>query len=1339
MNAGTINLFINPNLLTIMKKFFSLLCATLLVFSASAAPVAPKAQLVKKAPAAVEQMQNVQFEQAQTLNLNQLSATPALTVSNQKAEAPAVLGKKVVKADHNATPAVSAAPAKAPKAVMADSTVTATVWQYDDYYYDVYVANEETTYLFELLESTGGLTYGTTYKYADMYADWVCTLDGEGYPLVKATDATLTVTKDEAGLIHIAATMILNGVNHIISYDEKPFEPSGVQIPLNGTDLTGKYNSYYNFYLYTAKVGNNTVQLAFDATAEQATYTKDQLLTDYCVYYSPDYSTYVEFVKAASDFTVNTTEKTKTLTGSLYADNGDEYVLNLVYEKPDAKYIDINVNHANLTNKSVAGFWTIDGQTDDKNNSFNIYFISKALQGTWTDVKKFDSYSTWVSDKSSGSNVYYENLSEVNLVSVIDDDSLKITGTMSLADNNGNPAIVTVYITTPFTQTWGEWADFAPFDKNTGKYTFATFGAYTQTGIQVQERKDNTGLKQYKLKSWSKGYFDGVGQDLILNMNPDYTFTFASNPINLGADVYFADVATAYNNPDYASFNSYDPETGVFSFYTAVVFASNGSVYTAAKESLVMDKPITERDTVDIVSTALKFNDLIASNKVVIYYAFDVPNYYLFRVTSNNPTSVDGTFKWSDGTINDPNSYFSVSGTDKNYFQDGEFTVVTNNKDIALTGWMIGTDEKYYRLNMSYTAPTERDTVYFNGKGVTISECTDSQSGVQTGWFYQLADASTGYEFLIQSTVVAEKYGTFSYADKTLGKNYYNVFDPQGNKQQFVEGSITVSNDGSEIVLDGELIAEDEKVYVLHFTQSASVLNYDTDAPFDATFAYSDMSADLDEGVIGIYATNAEGLTIGLELYTDPANTTIPAGTYAISDSEEAGTALQSLGVYGGYLTECWAGVRTSSGISDCWFMVEGTITLSYDEYGKLKVVVDAKNSYGQPVTALIAYEKIEPKKTVDFTDAEVYVYDGYVEKYGIMNFYGGNADGYEFDLYAYADTIAGDFLEAIDFGDCELTAPNGASVGVIDAYEFKVERDGKNLTLTAKVLGSDTVQYNITATGYLGYIGGDAIDAYRGEFAIEEIAAQQVAISKVNYIYIQGLNAAGDKFALVVEGEMEDEAIAAGEYTKVMASTGYDAQEQLNPSFVTDADNNDWFIQSGKLTVAENGSMVFEGVNSYDASVVINVTVPAPEVTDYYLVGWINNAAYGIEGDIDNFGDYHFVDGKVKATFNELSYVQVKDNNKQIYGTAAYVAPADNGSATLVANGAEKVAINGGVEYEYTLVVNEDGTLTLNYEVVKTALDNINAGKKASKAIKNGMIVIEKDGKAYNVLGIAL
>jgi hypothetical protein len=41
-----------------------------------------------------------------------------------------------------------------------------------------------------------------------------------------------------------------------------------------------------------------------------------------------------------------------------------------------------------------------------------------------------------------------------------------------------------------------------------------------------------------------------------------------------------------------------------------------------------------------------------------------------------------------------------------------------------------------------------------------------------------------------------------------------------------------------------------------------------------------------------------------------------------------------------------------------------------------------------------------------------------------------------------------------------------------------------------------------------------------------------------------------------------------------------------------------------------------------------------------YYLVGYINGADYGCEGDWENNGIYKFVDGKLTATFTEDSYV---------------------------------------------------------------------------------------------------
>ncbi len=125
--------------------------------------------------------------------------------------------------------------------------VTATKWSYDADYYDVYVYSENTTYLFELTED---LEYGKNYTYANMVPTWTCTLTPMGSSDIAATDATLIVTQDQDGLVHIAATMVLNGDNHIIVYDQI-FSPSTefitppvgldfVKMPFTGSSVSGE-------------------------------------------------------------------------------------------------------------------------------------------------------------------------------------------------------------------------------------------------------------------------------------------------------------------------------------------------------------------------------------------------------------------------------------------------------------------------------------------------------------------------------------------------------------------------------------------------------------------------------------------------------------------------------------------------------------------------------------------------------------------------------------------------------------------------------------------------------------------------------------------------------------------------------------------------------------------------------------------------------------------------------------------------------------------------------------------------------------------------------------------
>lgn len=1092
-----------------------------------------------------------------------------------------------------------------------DIDVTAVDWNYDAEYCDVYVFSETTTYLFELNED---LVLGKDYTYADMVHSWTCTLDAYGYPDITATDATLTVTQDEKGLTHIVATMVLSGSTHKITFDEKAFEPSGKKINVEGTDLNGRYMSPYGFYLYTATWGDYTVQLAFDANEEKAAYTNDEFIANYGLIYSD--TEQIQLLKLASDnITITNTETTKTLTGSIYAKNGDEYVLNLVYEKPAAKEININVANADLTNKSTIGFWKIDGQTADKNNSFSIYFISKALQGTFTDVNQFDSYSTWVSDKSSGSNVYYENLSEVNLTSVIDGDSLKITGTLNLADASGNPAIVTVYITTPFTQEWGEWADFAPFDLNTGKFVFSAIfnSPQTQTNIPVQVRKDNTGFKQYKFIGWGSGFFTANGIDLIVNMGPDYICTVPVQDI--GIDISGGVYGENTKVQDYASktgqdvSSTYDPETGVFDLALSY-FISLGTFGTAY-ETMTMDHPVYERDTVKVTAD-MKIAAEPANGIIKVSAELEETTYILEVVG----TDTVGTFSLANGTLSQRYYYGIVSASGRSDFAEGEVTIAKNETGLKLNGLMIGVDEKAYVLDWTYTPITTRDTVMVNLESIMIEEDVNSTTGAHRGWLFEGQDTDTLY---IVQVLGQEKVGTFSYAAGTLGQNYYNIIPSSGQgRSQFTEGEVTIVEDEEGTKLTGLLIGEDEKAYVLNWIQPAGRLQYDTDAPFDATFAYNEMEASIDNGVIGIYATNDENLKIGLELYADAEATEIPAGTYVISDTQEAGTALKSVGVAGGYLTECWAGTRSASGsINDCWFLVEGTVTLSYDEYNKLRVDVDAKNSYGQDVTATVKYERLQAKDTVAVNDASLSLIEDYMEKYGIVNFYCEGAE-HAFDLYAYADTIYGDFAENIDYEDCGYYSIDGSSYSILDVYELNVSAEGKNMTLKAQILASDTVLYDITATGYYGAFDFDTNADFNAEFSTENMTTKSVTRSKKACKIISAVNEAGDSVSILFRTSQMP---AAGTYqinytesaNTVIASDGSTIENVSLAARTKDGEITDvWFMVSGTVVIDELGNITVNALNSYDKAISFTINVPKP---DYYLYNYYYGKYLGWNG----------------------------------------------------------------------------------------------------------------------------
>ena len=105
---------------------------------------------------------------------------------------------------------------------------------------------------------------------------------------------------------------------------------------------------------------------------------------------------------------------------------------------------------------------------------------------------------------------------------------------------------------------------------------------------------------------------------------------------------------------------------------------------------------------------------------------------------------------------------------------------------------------------------------------------------------------------------------------------------------------------------------------------------------------------------------------------------------------------------------------------------------------------------------------------------------------------------------------------------------------------------------------------------------------------------------------------------------------------------------------------------------------------------------------SDYYLVGYFDGQDYGDKG-------YRFdEDGKLSMVFTEDSYVYILTSANNTYWTNGWLGN-EVSSATLYRaqslSEPDKLFVQSG-KIDFTLVVNEDGSLTLSYTCVPVALD---------------------------------
>ena len=110
------------------------------------------------------------------------------------------------------------------------------------------------------------------------------------------------------------------------------------------------------------------------------------------------------------------------------------------------------------------------------------------------------------------------------------------------------------------------------------------------------------------------------------------------------------------------------------------------------------------------------------------------------------------------------------------------------------------------------------------------------------------------------------------------------------------------------------------------------------------------------------------------------------------------------------------------------------------------------------------------------------------------------------------------------------------------------------------------------------------------------------------------------------------------------------------------------------------------------------------PGVQEYALVGYINGADYGCNDDYENVGEYIFVDGKLTTSFSVDSYIFIKTtDNAKWYLAEAF---CQDTTCTFVKDATEKMYVPANLTLTFTLVENENGTITVSYEAGEASPD---------------------------------
>ena len=281
----------------------------------------------------------------------------------------------------------------------------------------------------------------------------------------------------------------------------------------------------------------------------------------------------------------------------------------------------------------------------------------------------------------------------------------------------------------------------------------------------------------------------------------------------------------------------------------------------------------------------------------------------------------------------------------------GTMTIARPNGDVAVTGSITCTNGVTYTLNLRLDPiPTRQETLTLNN--LTLEDRILSEETFQIYGFNE--DQSLYLQLTVFTTMLE---GT--YTSRDIYKDMSQVRLKSGNSYIYYDvltANLTVRKSGSNrVAVNGTIICQNnvDEADIVEYTLALSCVRDKKDEPMtgDATDAdfeafFADYTLDTSEqalnGDIFVYARNAEGACVALDMYLADLETEITAGVYPVIQGTDISnpymTCHASEGIIAGFTTPSYAGyLNTDSELqSPVWYIMAGTVTVDAD--GRMEV-----------------------------------------------------------------------------------------------------------------------------------------------------------------------------------------------------------------------------------------------------------------------------------------------------------------------------------------------------------------------------------------------------------------